>query len=248
MTWSRFMNRGSRQQNDGKDAAITWRHLAHQTSGYGLAEKPGEAYSYNDCALALYYDTLMRKGLSSRRDRAFSKCDWPSRWGSKTATRSRHSAQKDRPGRLAVSVRDLARFGLLYLRGGKWREQATLEAGTSLKLAIDSPLAADTPLTCGQRNCDAPRPAVARRHAKHYARRSRLLQLQLVAQSARQRGPAVVRRRSAGRICRQRAWRPASTVDYSLARSNRLRGTTRRSTITTTRRGMRKVRTTRRQG
>jgi CubicO group peptidase (beta-lactamase class C family) len=48
--------------NDGKDAAITWRHLAHQTSGYGLAERPGEAYSYNDFALALYYDTLMDKG------------------------------------------------------------------------------------------------------------------------------------------------------------------------------------------
>ena len=44
--------------NDGKDAAITWRHLASQTSGYGLNELPGDAYSYNDFALALYYDTL----------------------------------------------------------------------------------------------------------------------------------------------------------------------------------------------
>src|SRR5262245_54574676 len=44
--------------NGGKDAAITWRHLASQLSGYGLVEKPGEAYSYNDYALTLYYDTL----------------------------------------------------------------------------------------------------------------------------------------------------------------------------------------------
>src|SRR3989442_413541 len=47
--------------NGGKDAAITWRHLASQTSGYGLAEAPGAAYSYNDYALALYYDTLTLK-------------------------------------------------------------------------------------------------------------------------------------------------------------------------------------------
>src|SRR5262249_15828422 len=34
--------------NAGKDGAIIWRHLASQTSGYGLVERPGEAYSYND--------------------------------------------------------------------------------------------------------------------------------------------------------------------------------------------------------
>lgn len=45
----------------GKNEGITWRQLASQMSGYGLAERPGEAYSYNDFALALYYDTLMEK-------------------------------------------------------------------------------------------------------------------------------------------------------------------------------------------
>src|SRR5262249_42570517 len=48
-----------RMLNGGKDAGITWRHLASQTSGYGLIEPPGQAYSYNDYALALYYDQLM---------------------------------------------------------------------------------------------------------------------------------------------------------------------------------------------
>jgi CubicO group peptidase (beta-lactamase class C family) len=52
---------GLRALNRGKDAAITWRHLASQTSGYGLSERPGEAYAYNDFALALYYDTLMQR-------------------------------------------------------------------------------------------------------------------------------------------------------------------------------------------
>ncbi|PYJ03493.1 MAG: hypothetical protein DME25_12110, partial [Verrucomicrobia bacterium] len=47
--------------NEGKDAAITWRHLASQTSGYGWSERPGAAYAYNDYALALYYDTLTEK-------------------------------------------------------------------------------------------------------------------------------------------------------------------------------------------
>jgi hypothetical protein len=50
-----------RALNQGKDAGITWKHLASQTSGYGLSEMPGEAYAYNDYALALYYDTLVRK-------------------------------------------------------------------------------------------------------------------------------------------------------------------------------------------
>src|SRR5262249_28697274 len=49
-----------RTLNQGKDAEITWRHLASQTSGYGLSERPGEAYAYNDYALALYYDALTR--------------------------------------------------------------------------------------------------------------------------------------------------------------------------------------------
>jgi hypothetical protein len=50
-----------RTLNRGKDAEITWRHLASQTSGYGLGESPGEAYAYNDFALALYYDALTRQ-------------------------------------------------------------------------------------------------------------------------------------------------------------------------------------------
>ena len=36
-----------------KDRAITFRHLLNQTSGYGLAEKPGEAFAYNDFATGL---------------------------------------------------------------------------------------------------------------------------------------------------------------------------------------------------
>jgi len=134
--------------NDGKDAAITWRHLGHQTSGYGLAERPGEAYSYNDFALALYYDTLMRKvfkadGTAVFKERLAKPLDFEDSYTFDAF------GPNDRPGRLAVSVRDFARFGLLYLRGGKWRDKQLLKP-ESVRLAIDSPLSADTPLTSGK--------------------------------------------------------------------------------------------------
>ena len=43
-----------RDLNRGKDAGITWRHLASQTSGYGLAEAPGEAYVRADSASLIF--------------------------------------------------------------------------------------------------------------------------------------------------------------------------------------------------
>jgi len=41
-----------------KDRAITWRHLANQTSSYGLAALPGTAFAYNDWQMALFWDIL----------------------------------------------------------------------------------------------------------------------------------------------------------------------------------------------
>src|SRR5262249_4588477 len=56
---------------------------------------------------------------------------------------------QDRPGRLAISVRDLARFGLLMARGGKWRERQILKP-EFVHLAISSPVRADLPRTAGK--------------------------------------------------------------------------------------------------
>jgi len=113
--------------NGGKDAAITWRQLASQTSGYGLAEKPGEAWAYNDYALALYYDTLTERvfgtnGTEVLRTRLARPLGFEDRF-----TFDAFGAG-NRPGRLALSVRDFARFGLLVLRHGKWSEQQLLNA------------------------------------------------------------------------------------------------------------------------
>ena len=133
--------------NVGKDAAITWRHLASQTSGYGWSEKPGEAYAYNDYALALYYDTLTEKvfgtnGTEVLRTRLAELLQFED-----TFTFNAFGPG-NRSGRLALSCRDFARFGLLFLRGGKWREQQLLTAEFT-RMAIASPISPGTPLTRG---------------------------------------------------------------------------------------------------
>src|SRR5262249_35489252 len=63
----------------------------------------------------------------------------------------------DRPGRLAMSVRDLARFGLLYLRGGRWKGKQVLTAG-SARTALSSPVPAGLPRTPGRGIDMLPRP------------------------------------------------------------------------------------------
>src|SRR5207253_1159217 len=52
-------------------------------------------------------------------------------------------------GRLAVSVRDFARFGLLWLRGGRWNDRQILNP-QSVKIALTGIVSADLPLTSGR--------------------------------------------------------------------------------------------------
>jgi CubicO group peptidase (beta-lactamase class C family) len=137
-----------RDINNGKDAGITWRHLASQTSGYGLTEAPGEAYSYNDFALALYYDTLTRRVYQQDGTRVLKE-----QLGDVLGFQDNYTFEAfgpdDRPGRLAISLRDLARFGLLYLRGGKWKDKQVLKPELS-RLALASVVSADLPRTRGK--------------------------------------------------------------------------------------------------
>jgi len=132
----------------GKNEAITWRHLASQTSGYGLAELPGAAYSYNDYALALYYDTLMNQVFRESGTEVLRR-----RLGSVLGFQDPASFEafgpKDRPGRLAISTRDFARFGLLVLRGGKWGDRQVVDPGLTY-LSISAPVPAETPRTSGR--------------------------------------------------------------------------------------------------
>lgn len=127
--------------NHGKDATITWRHLASQTSGYGLTEKPGAAYAYNDFALALYYDTLTARvfqqpGLDLFRRRLAEPMQF----------QDEITFDKPRPGRLALSVRDFARFGLLALHKGRWRNEQLVPA-SAFETMFNSPVPASLPRT-----------------------------------------------------------------------------------------------------
>ena len=134
--------------NDGKDATITWRHFASQTSGYGLAEVPGAAYSYNDYALTLYYDTLTQKVFGTNGTAVLKKY-FAGPLQFEDACTFNAFGEKNRPGRLALSVRDFARFGLLYLHEGKWRGQQLIRPEL-VRLAVRSPIPASMPRTSGR--------------------------------------------------------------------------------------------------
>lgn len=125
-----------------KDRAIRWRDLANQTSCYQLRERPGTAYAYNDWQMALFWDTLFLKVYGA----TYENVD-------KTVFRSQLTdllqcqdqptmmafGPQNRPGRLAISVRDFARFGLLYLREGNWRG-CQLIRRENVRRAVHSPL------------------------------------------------------------------------------------------------------------
>ena len=138
---------GLRSLNGGKDGEITWRHLAYQLSGYGLAERPGAAWAYNDFALALYYDVLTGKVYREPGTAILKRLLGDVLGFEDPYTFEAFGA--DRKGRLAISVRDFARFGLLYLRGGAWKGKQVLKPELA-RMAVSSPLEAETPVTSGK--------------------------------------------------------------------------------------------------
>ena len=134
--------------NKGKDAAMTWRHLASQTAAYGWAEKPGTVWAYNDYALALYYDSLMDKVFKQHGDVVLKKyLAEPLQFQDKYTFEA--FGPKDRPGRLALSVRDFARFGLLIQRKGQWRGKQLLQK-KYIDMMLNSIVPVDTPGVSGK--------------------------------------------------------------------------------------------------
>jgi CubicO group peptidase (beta-lactamase class C family) len=130
-----------------KDREITWRHMANQVSCYGLAERPGTAFCYNDWQMALFADLLFRRVY---------QVDWPD-----VDAKILHPLLtnplgcEDRPtlvafgtgiraGRLAISPRDFARFGQLYLQHGRWNGTSLLREDLA-RMAVTSPLPASLP-------------------------------------------------------------------------------------------------------
>jgi len=125
-----------------KDRGITWRHCANQISCYGLAEAPGTAFAYNDWQMALFWDALFLKVYGARYETVDDDVFHPMLTDVLQCQDNptfMAFGVKDRPGRTGISPRDFARFGLLYLRKGRWKdkqlispEHATMAVKSSL--------------------------------------------------------------------------------------------------------------------
>ncbi|HYE98440.1 MAG TPA: hypothetical protein VEJ18_05980, partial [Planctomycetota bacterium] len=135
----------------GKDANITFRHFATQTSCYGVTETPGAAFDYNDWQMALFWDTLFLKVYAatlSDVDGTVLRPRLATPLGCQDAPTFLAFGANDRPGRVAISVRDHARFGLLYQRKGDWGGTRLLSQANSTT-AVASPLPLSIPRTAG---------------------------------------------------------------------------------------------------
>lgn len=135
-----------------KDRGILFRHCANQTSCYGVSERPGTAYNYNDFQMALFWDALFRGVYGAQPDAVDEQVFRPlltDPLGCQDEPTMLAFGPGDRAGRVAISPRDHCRFGLLYLRGGKWNDQQLLSA-EHVRLATGSPLPLSIPRTKAQ--------------------------------------------------------------------------------------------------
>ena len=132
-----------------KDSKITWRHLGNQASCYGLSDMPGSAFAYNDCSMALFVDTLFNK-VYKRSVGQWDADIFNKYIASPLQMQDRPSllafGKDDRPGRLAISPRDFARFGYLYLHEGLWKDQRIISPGC-VQMALHNPLPLTMPRT-----------------------------------------------------------------------------------------------------
>ena len=134
-----------------KDREITWRHMAHQTSCYGVAERPGEAFNYNDYHMALLVDTLFNGAYGVSLDSVDQAVLQPLLTDVLQCQDSPTLlafGPEDRPGRLAISPRDFARFGLLYLREGLWRDHQVISREHALMVRAE-PVPPEVPQSTG---------------------------------------------------------------------------------------------------
>lgn len=135
-----------------KDRDIRWRHLANQISCYGLTEAPGTAFDYNDWQMALFWDTLFQKVYKAGFETVDAEVLHPILTDALQCQDNptfMAFGVKDRPGRLAISPRDFARFGLLYLREGKWKDKQLISREHAM-MVVASPLPNSIPRTAGK--------------------------------------------------------------------------------------------------
>ncbi len=135
-----------------KDSKITWRHLANQVSCYGVAEESGAAFDYSDYNMALLFDTLLLNAFNvtaGEVDKEVLHARLTDHLQCQDAPTFFAFGPDDRPGRIGISPRDLARFGLLYLSSGKWNGRQLLKP-EHVAEATTSPLPNSIPRTRGE--------------------------------------------------------------------------------------------------
>jgi CubicO group peptidase (beta-lactamase class C family) len=135
-----------------KDRRITWRHFANQISCYGVQEAPGTAFDYNDWQMALFWDTLFRRVYGATLDNVDATVLHPLLTDPLQCQDNPTLlafGPRDRPGRLGISVRDFARFGLLFLHEGNWRGRQLISRAHA-RMAVRSPLPNRIPRTRGK--------------------------------------------------------------------------------------------------
>ncbi len=132
-----------------KDRDITFRHLLSQTSGYGLQERPGEAFAYNDYGTGLLVWALLHE-VYQLPMKQFGEALAGPRLGEAIGFEDGPFIDNRHPqvGRVRISVRDMARFALLYLRGGEWNGRRVLRRDL-FEEAMGGTLPADFPRTSG---------------------------------------------------------------------------------------------------
>ena len=135
-----------------KDRQITWRNFATQTSCYGITERPGTAFCYNDWQMALFWDLLFMKVYRATYENVDRKVLHPLLTDALECQDNptfMAFGTKNRPGRVGVSPRDFCRFGLLYLRQGNWNGKQLLGKRYAM-MAVSSPLPNTIPRAAGK--------------------------------------------------------------------------------------------------
>lgn len=102
-----------------KDRAMTFRHLADMTSGYGRAEEPGSRWAYNDYAINLYRHALTEVYATSLDEVATTRME-ALHFEDGGVFGSRDG------GGVNASPRDFARIGWFWLNEGAWAGEQLL--------------------------------------------------------------------------------------------------------------------------
>lgn len=131
------------------DREFTWRHMATMTSCYGVAERPGAAFSYSDYQTMLLGDTLVHQVYKQPWNEIFrtqfvEPLEMKDNYD--VLPRKEDGSEGWRP---MLSARDMNRFGLLMMREGMWLDQPQITREDARTL-LHSPHPADLPNTDGR--------------------------------------------------------------------------------------------------